>query len=161
MIWLQNPQQSKIIQLPNSGIDVIVNIMIFSHTTGAVGMQLWHSLSGSYTECYGRSLIFPYIYAEWVHPLHPLAAKDHADTSCLESVQPPAVRAHCGSQGKRGWAGGGSAPRKKKQPSSFAFYQKEQLFPVLGHRWYCAEERKRERGRSIKHRFFFSIQAVK
>lgn len=34
---------------------------------------------------------------------------------------------------------------KKKDPSSFAFYQKEQLFPVLGHRWYCAEEREKQR----------------
>lgn len=57
--------------------------------------------------------------------------------------------------GAGGWARGvGGCSLGKKGPSSFTFYQKEQLFPVLGHRWYCAEwgvsERKKSKAELFK-----------
>lgn len=67
----------------------------------------------------------------------------------------------------RGWGMGsrcrgvGGCSLGKKGPSSFTFYQKEQLFPVLGHRWYCAEwgvsERKKSKAELLKRRCSGSI----
>lgn len=63
------------------------------------------------TEYYRRSLNFPHIYADWAYPLYLWAAetqcsRDCIDTVCLGSIQPPAVRAHCGSKGKGSWRWG-------------------------------------------------------
>lgn len=146
----------------------------FSFTALGQLLQLWHSLSGSFTECCGRSLIFLYIYAEWVHPLLAQAAeahcsRGHADTSCLESIQPPAVRAHCGSRGKEGmgWGAVGvvvGASWKKKRPQLICILSKgTTVSSVRAQMVLCWGKREGSRGRSTKHRFFpqqWSVQSI-
>lgn len=60
----------------------------------------------------------------------------------------PVVAAREKGDGLKVWVGGGLL-LGIKELNSFAFYQKEQLFPVLGHRWYCAEGREWEEVLSI------------
>lgn len=145
-LWLQNPQRTGVMQLQHSGDSVTADMTRDPLQLGQKCLRTLHKNDTFFPLTFTRNLS---------SPVHALRSRTVL-TSCSESVQPPDVRSHCG----RVWGDGlemcvcvcveGGCSLGKKGPCSFTFYQKEQLFPVLGHRWYCVERKKRAKERSLQ-----------
>lgn len=103
----------------------------FSFTSpGAVGTPLQRSLSGSFAQSCGRSLIFPYIYAGWMHPSSPTAAETVPTQAAWRAFSPPAVTAHCVLSRERGDGCSSEKTNKKKKtsPTNLHFIKRNKCF---------------------------------
>lgn len=168
----KNPQQSNITQLQNAGMDVIVNIMVFVHSTwtvvAAVAFIKWQ-----FHRMLWKRFNFP-LHLRWVGastastgcwgPLQPGPCRhkllgEHSAPSC----DGPLWQSGKGGDGLRGSGGGGGfmGGKKIERPSLICILSKgTTVSSVRAQMVLCWGKRERSRGSSIKHRFFSPSSGV-